>query len=69
MSDEFVSKDKHNSDIDQLTLAIQDTRERIEDYKQTTNQQIAFWGIAVAVIAVVFACMQVGLAVIFYFLK
>ena len=69
MDTNFVSKQEHDADIDQLTLAIQDTRERIEDYKQTTNQQISFWGIAVAVIAVVFAVLQVGLALILYFLK
>ncbi|MBQ2617185.1 MAG: hypothetical protein IJF90_10020 [Synergistaceae bacterium] len=69
MPDKFVSQQKHDADIDQLTLAIQDTRDRIEDYKQTTNQQIAFWGIAIAGIAVIFACIQVGLAIIFYYLK
>lgn len=68
MSD-FVSQQKHDADIELLTLAISDTRERIEDYKDSTNRQISFWGLTIAAIALLFAGMQIGIAVVLYIMS
>lgn len=66
---EFVSKEKHDADVEMLTLAISDTRERIEDYKDSTNRQISFWGLTIAAIALLFAGMQIGIAVVLYIMS
>ena len=66
---EFVSKEKHDADIDMLLVLIDKTNERINDVHQSTSRQISFWGIMTAIIAFLFAGIQIGIAITLYFLS
>ncbi len=66
---EFVSKEKYEADIDMLLVLIDKTNERINEVNQSTNRQISFWGIMTAVIAFLFAGLQIGIAIMLYFLS
>ena len=66
---EFVSKEKHDADVDMLLVLIDKTNERINEVNQSTSRQISLWGIMTAVIAFLFAGIQIGIAITLYFLS
>lgn len=65
---DFVRKEIFDERTSHLTTAINDTRDRIDDVENSIGHQISFWGILMTVVAVLFAGMQLGLALILYFL-
>ena len=69
MSEEYVRKDVYNADHDTIAEAITDLRDRLEDYKVSTSHQVSFWGVLMAVIAFLFAVMQIGIAIVLYILS
>ncbi|MBQ7154834.1 MAG: hypothetical protein IJR85_04695 [Synergistaceae bacterium] len=66
---DFVRKDVYGAEQDTLLMLDEKTNQRIDDLKDTVNRQVNFWGITVSIIAGVFAAMQIGLAVVMYFLS
>lgn len=62
MSDDVVRKDVWNAQIETLIVLIEKTNERINDLRDSVNRQFTIMG-------VMFAALQIGLAVILYFLK
>ena len=69
MSEEYVRKDVYEADQETIAGAINDLRDRIDDYKDISSRQTAFWGILIAVIAFLFAGMQIGIAIVLYMLS
>ena len=65
---DFVRRDVYEAEKENLLGIIKDTRDRLEDYKESSTRQITFWGLAVGVIAILFAGLQVGIAVFLYIL-
>ena len=70
MSDDeiYVRKDVYEAENDHIATAINDTRDMIENVDRHVNRSLTFWGITIAVIAFLFAGMQIGLAIFLYIL-
>ena len=66
---DFVRKDVYEAEQDTLLLLNEKTNQRIDDLKDNINRQVNFWGITISVIAGLFAAMQIGLAIVLYFLS
>ena len=69
MSDEFVRKDVYDAEQDIILEEIDNLRKRLDDYKDSTTRQTNFWGIMIAIIAFLFAGMQIGIAVVIFLLS
>lgn len=69
MSEETVCKDIYEADQDAIASEIANLRERLNDYKDTTSRQVSYWGVLTAVIAFLFAGMQLDIALVIYLLS
>ena len=61
MNDEYVTKELFDAKIETLLVLYDDTNKRIDDLKDSMNRHFA-------VLSVMFGMLQVGIAVILYFL-
>lgn len=68
MNEDYVRKDAYEADKENTIGLIGDIRDRLEDYKASSSRQLTFWGIMIAVIAFLFAGMQIGIAVVLWLL-
>lgn len=68
MSDEFVRKDVYEADQNTIVAEIASIQDRLDDYKESTTRQNNNLGIMIAIIAFIFAGMQIGIAITLFFL-
>lgn len=64
-----VSKQELETVVDKLLILHDKTNERITALENSISRQFSFWGITITVIAVLFAGMQIGIALALYYLK
>ena len=69
MSEEFIRKDIHDEQINNLHREIDGLKTMLSSSEQRTSNQIAFWGIITTVVAFLFAGMQIGIAIVLYMLS
>ena len=65
----FVTKEEFDATIDTLLVLNDQTNKRIDDMENRLSRQTNLWGIIMTLIGVLFAGMQIGIAIILYFLK
>lgn len=66
--EKYVRKDVYEANNERITTAINDTRDMIDNVDKHVNRSLTFWGITIAVIAFLFAGMQIGVAIFLYIL-
>lgn len=64
---EYVRKDVYEADRRAAYQQLEDLEARFSDYKEQSSKQVNFWGITVSAIAVLFAVMQIGIALMLWF--
>lgn len=65
---EFVTREKHESDAKYFDARLDDLKDRIADIKDTSAQQNHSQSVFIGVIAFIFAALQIGIAVVLWML-
>ena len=65
---DYIRKDLYDAEQSVFLVMDEKTNKRIDDLKDSVSRQINLWGITISVIAALFAAMQIGLAIVLYFL-
>ena len=66
---DYIRKDVYDAEQNVFLVMDEKTNKRIDDLKDSVNRQINLWGMTISAIAVFFAVIQVGLAIVLWFLS